>query len=187
MSPLKEKPKKSKQSINDKASKSKVDRSKETIKEISEVNKKHIAEVLDSTKKIVDSIKQKLDQQEIEDTFIDTIESTIEDSAELVEEVVDAVVNSFNNQVEMNMDFETEQAEILNETNTIDPQKMLELLQGNFEKSREFTINNTKLAVNTNQKLVESINSQIGSLLNLQKEGLDKYKTWVSEMMQKKE
>ena len=179
MSPLKEKPKKNKQSINDKAGKFKVEKSKKTIKEVSEVNKKHIVEVLGSTKKIVDSIKKKLDEQEIEDTFIDTLETTLEDSVELAEEVVDAVVNSFSNQAEINMDFNTELNDSVNETEIVYAQTMLEMLQKNFEKSKEITINNTKLAVNINQKLV-------GSILNFQKESVDKYKTWVSEILEKK-
>jgi len=60
MSTLNEKAEKIKSSI-----KGTAEKSKETIREIIVLNTKHIGEALDSNKKIVDSIKEKLNQQEI--------------------------------------------------------------------------------------------------------------------------
>lgn len=179
------------------------DQPKEAIKELSEVNKKHITEVLDSTKKMVASIKEKLDQQEIEEILIDTLESPIEAAVELVKESTEAFINSYSSQVVMNMDFKTEEADIINEatdtvnetaepgdenTNSVHPPTMLELIQENVEKVQQLAIKNTEefynaftkntnLIVGINQKLVESINTQMESILNLQNESLNNFKS----------
>jgi len=168
------------------------ERSKETIREIIVSNTKQIDKALDSNKKIVDSIKEKFNQQEIEDSVTDTLKSTLTQSVELAEGALDNIINSYTRQMEMNVDFNTKLVDAIKESNNKQPEKVLKLIQENFEASRQLTINNTKeildfynkhtnLAVNFNQKFGESINAQIGSLFSLQSKGLNKFTDWASE------
>lgn len=187
MNTLNKKSEKIKSSVN-----SSAEKSKETIRGIIDSNTKYIGEVLNSNKKIVDSIKEKLDQQEIEDSVTDTLKSTFEKSVELAADSLDSIVNSYTRQIEMNVDFNTKLADALKEPNNIHPEKVLELIHENFEASRQLTINNTKeiidyynkhtnLAVNINQKLGESVSTQIESLVNLQNKNLNKFTNWASQ------
>jgi len=186
-STLNEKAEKIKNSIKGTAAKS-----KETIKEIIVSNTKHIGEALDSNKKIVDSIREKLNQQEIEDSMTDTLKTTFGKSVELAEDALDSIINSYTRQMEMNVDFNTKLVDAIKESNNDQPEKVLTLINENFEASHQLTIRNTKeildfynkhtnLAVNFNQKFGESINAHIESLYNLQNKGLNKFTNWASE------
>ncbi|MES2394573.1 MAG: hypothetical protein V4549_01135 [Bacteroidota bacterium] len=184
--------------LNEKAEKIKnsikgtAEKSKETIREIIVSNTKHIGDALDSNKKIVDSIKEKLNQQEIQDSVTDTLKSTFGKSVELAEDALDSIINSYTRQMEMNVDFNTKLVDALKESNSTQPEKVLELIHENFEASHQLTIRNTKeildfynkhtnLAVNFNEKFGASINAQIESLFNLQSKGLNKFTNWASE------
>ncbi len=187
-----------KNTLNEKAEKIKnsikgsAEKSKETIREIIASNTKYIGNALDSNKKIVDSIKRKLDQQEIEDSVTDTLKSTFGKSVELAEDALDSIINSYTRQMEMNVDFNTKLVDAVKESGNEQPEKLLELIHENFEASHQLTIRNTKeildfynkhtnLAVNFNQKFGDSINAQIESLFNIQSKGLNRFTNWASE------
>ncbi len=184
--------------LNEKAEKIKnnikntAEKSKETIREIIVSNTKHISEALDSNKKIVDSIKEKLGQQEIEDSVTDTLKSSFKKSVELAEGALDSIINSYTRQMEMNVDFNTKLVDAIKESDNKQPEKVLKLIHENFEASHQLTIRNTKeildfynkhtnLAVNFNQKFGESINAHIESLYNIQNKGLNKFTNWASD------
>lgn len=185
--------------LNEKAEKIKsnikntAEKSKETIREIITANTKNIGDALDSNKKIVDSIKAKLNQQEIEDSVTDTVKSTFGKSVELAEDALDSIINSYTRQMELNVDFNTKLVDAIKEnTSNENYEKVLKLIHENFEASYKLTINNTQeilefynkhtnLAVNFNQKFGESINAQIETLFSLQQKGLNKFTTWASE------
>lgn len=185
--------------LNEKAEKIKsnikntAEKSKETIREIITANTKNIGDALDSNKKIVDSIKAKLNQQEIEDSVTDTVKSTFGKSVELAEDALDSIINSYTRQMELNVDFNTKLVDAIKEnTSNENYEKVLKLIHENFEASYKLTINNTQeilefynkhtnLAVNFNQKFGESINAQIETLFSLQQKGLNKFTSWASE------
>ncbi|MFY9310377.1 MAG: hypothetical protein WAQ28_15130 [Bacteroidia bacterium] len=186
--------------LNEKAEKIKsnikntAEKSKETIREIITANTKNIGDALDSNKKIVDSIKAKLNQQEIEDSVTDTVKSTFGKSVELAEDALDSIINAYTRQMELNVDFNTKLVDALKESTTTNEnyEKVLKLIHDNFEASYKLTIDNTQeilefynkhtnLAVNFNQKFGESINAQIETLFSLQQKGLTKFTTWASE------
>lgn len=185
--------------INEKAEKIKTnikttaEKSKETIREIINANTKHIGDALDSNKKIVDSIKEKLNQQEIEDSVTDNVKTTFVKSVELAEDALDSIINAYTRQMELNVDFNTKLVDALKETSSADNyENVLKLIHENFEASYKLTINNTKeildfynkhtnLAVNFNQKFGESINAHVESLFSIQQKGLNKFTTWASE------
>ncbi len=185
--------------LNEKAEKIKhnikntAEKSKETIREIINANTKHIGNALDQNKKIVDSIKEKLNQQEIEDSVTDTVKSTFGKSVELAEDALDSIINSYTRQMELNVDFNTKLVDAIKEsTYSENYEKILKLIHENFEASYKLTHNNTQeildfynkhtnLAVNFNQRFGESINNQIETLFNLQYKGLNKFTAWASE------
>ena len=184
---LNEKSEKIKNSIKDTAEKS-----KETIREIISSNTRYIDEALNSNKIIVDSVKEKLNQKDINDSFTDTMKSTFGKSVELAEDALDSIINSYTRQMEMNIDFNTKLVDAVKESGNNHPEKLLELIHENFEASRKLTISNTKeildfynkhtnLAINFNQKFGDSINAQIESLFTFQSKGLNKFTNWASE------
>ena len=169
-----------------------AEKSKETIREIIASNNKYIGNALDSNKKIVDSIKQKLDQQEIEDSVTETMKSSFGKSVELAEDALDGIINSYTRQMEMNVDFNTKLVDAIKESGNNHNEKLLDLIHENFEASHQLTVNNTKemldfynkhtnLAVNFNEKFGDSINTQLEALYNIQNKGLNKFTQWASE------
>src|ERR1017187_1726295 len=100
--------------LNEKAEKIKnnikgtAEKSKETIREIIESNTKFIGDALDSNKKMVDSIKEKFNQKDMEDSVTDTLKSTFGKSVELAEDALDSIINAYTRQMEMNVDFNTD-------------------------------------------------------------------------------
>jgi hypothetical protein len=190
--------------LNEKAEKIKsnikgtAEKSKETIREIIDSNTKYLGAAMDSNKKIVDSIKEKLNQQEMDDSLTDTLKNTFGKSVELAEDALDSIINSYTRQMELNVDFNTKLVDAIKESNSENPEKVLNLIHENFEASRELTINNTKeilefynkhtnLAVNFNQKFGENINAQIESLFKIQSKGLNKFTEWASDWWKQSE
>ena len=182
-----EKSEKIKSSINGAAEKS-----KETIREIIDSNTRYIGDALESNKKIVDSIKEKLNGQEIEDSVTGTLKSSFGKSVELAENALDSIINSYTRQMELNIDFNTKLVDAVKESGGNHSEKLLELIHENFETAHQLVISNTKeildfynkhtnLAVNFNQKFGDSINAQLESLFNIQNKGLNKFTEWAAE------
>ena len=184
--------------LNEKAEKIKdkikgtAEQSKKTIREIIDFNTKVIGTALDSNKTIVDSVKEKLGQKNIEDTITLPLNGTFKKSVELAEDALDSIINSYTRQMELTVDFNTKLVDAIKESNTENPEKILNLIHENFEASHQLTVKNTKeilefynkhtnLAVNFNQKFGESINTQIESLFKIQSAGLDRFTGWASE------
>jgi uncharacterized protein YpuA (DUF1002 family) len=153
---------------------------------------------LESNKKIVDSIKEKLNGQEIDDSVTDTLKNTFGKSVELAENALDSIIDSYTRQMEMNVDFNTKLVDAVKESKSENPEKVLNLIHENFEASRELTIRNTKeildfytkhtnLAVNFNEKFGENINAQLELLFKIQSKGLNKFTEWASEWWRQNE
>ena len=188
MSTLKNKSEKIKQS------KTTVKKPKETskaTKKISDSSKKHIAEVLDS-------IKEKLNQQEIEDTFAEDITNFVEESAEEVMEVAEKGVNIVTNsysQAEMNHDFNPKIITTVEKPSKIKLQKTDATVEKNIEASQQLALKNVtaimsaadknaNLAMNINKKWFQGINNQMESLLNLQTESVNKFTNWTLSLLE---
>lgn len=184
--------------LNEKAEKIKdsikgtTEKSKETIREIISSNSKFIGDALDTNQKFVDSVKDKLNLKNMEDSITNDLKNTFGKSVELAEETIDNIINSYSKQMEMNVDINTKLVDAIKDTNSYTPENVLNLIQKNFEASREMCINNTKeileaynkhtnLAVNFNKKIGESINSQIESMFDFQNKGLHKFSELTSE------
>lgn len=187
-----------KSTLNEKAEKIKssikgtAEKSKETIREFIDSNTKNIGDALDSNKKFFDSIKEKLNEQEIKDSLTDNLKQTFGKSVELAEDALDSIINAYTRQMEMNVDFNTKLVDAIKEANTENPDKVLELIHENFEASRQLTINNTKeildfynkhtnLAVNFNKKFGDNIQAQLDSMFAIQDKGLNRFTDWASD------
>lgn len=163
--------------------------SKETIRGFIDVNTQNMNSAVDSNKKIFDSIKDKLNHQEIDDTVIDSIKQSFGKSIELAEDSLDSIINSYSNQMEINVDFNLKLIDAIMGADVKNPKKVLTLIQENFEASLQLTIKNTRemldfynkhtnLALNFNQKFGDNINAQIETLFTIQNKGLHGITDW---------
>ena len=163
-----------------------TEKSKDTIREIISSSSKFIVEALDTNQKFVDSVKDKLNLQNMEDTITIDLKNTFGKSVELAEDTINIIMNTYSKQMEMNVDINSKLVDAIKDTNSYSTENVLNLIQKNFEASREMYINNTKeileaynkhtnLAVNFNKKFGESINSQIESIFDIQTRGFHKF------------
>ncbi len=175
-----------------------AEKSKETIREMISSNNKYIGDALDSNRIIVDSIKEKLNNQDIEDSVTESMNSTFGKSIELAEDALDSIINAYTKQMEMTVDFNTKLVDVIKSANLLHPEEVLELIHGNFHDAHQLTIKNTKeildfynkhtsLAVSFNQKFCKSINAQIESLFILQNKGLNKFTIWAADWWKQEE
>jgi len=178
--------------------KSNAEQSKETIRAIIDSNAKHIDAALDSNRKIVDSIREKLNQQEIEDTVTINLKSSFGKSMEFAADALESIIQSYTRQMEMNVDFNTKLVDSIHESNLGSPDKMLELIQENFETSRKMVLANTRemlkfyskhtnLAVTFSEDFGSTVHTQIESMVQLQNKGLYEFKEWASDWWSKVE
>lgn len=169
-----------------------AEKSKETIRELIGSSSKQMENALDANAKIFNSIKEKLDMQEVDEEVAGALKHTFVKSLELAEDTFDAIINSYTRQMELTVDFNTRFVEAVKESNPRNADTFLELIHENFERSRELTITNTKeilefynrhtnLALNFNKTFADNVNSQIGAMLRIQSKGFEKFTDWASE------
>ena len=149
--------------------------------------------VLDSNKKVFDSIKEKLNQNAIiDDTVADNLKQTFGKSIKLAEDAMDNIINSYTRQMELNVDFNTKLVDAVKESNTENPEKILALIHENAKASQELSMKNTKeildfynkhtnLTLNFNEKFGESVKTQIESMYAMQNKGLNRFTDWAAE------
>jgi hypothetical protein len=179
-----------------------AEKSKETVKEIIDSSSKLMKNAIDSNKRIIDSIREKLEQQEIEDTVTDKVKNTLGKSIELAEDTIDNVVDSFKKHMDLNVDFHTKLTDavvdIVKETKDAKPEKLLNLIPEHFEAARQLAVRNVKemvdsynknanIALNFSQKFGESINAQVDALFHVHRKGLEMFSEFVSGKGTKKE
>ena len=181
-----EKAEKIKKSINGTAEKS-----KETIREFIETNNKQVDAALDSNLEMVNSIKKTFSEKSIDDSVTETLKSTFGKSVELAEDALDSIINSYTRQMEHNVDANTKLVDAVKDAKKVTPEKMLDLINENFEASRKLTVDNTKemlgfynkhtnLALNFNKKFTDHINVQIETISSIQTDGMNKLSSWAS-------
>ena len=179
-----------------------AEKSKETVKEIIDSSSKLMKNAIDSNKKIIDSIKEKLVQQEIEDTVTDKVKNTLGKSIELAEDTIDNVVGSFKKHMDLNVDFHTKMTDavvdIVKEAKDSKPEKLLNLIPEHIEAGRQLAVRNVKemidsynknanIALNFSQKFGENISAQMDALFHVHRKGLDLFSDFVSGKSKKRE
>src|ERR1035437_2749244 len=152
-----------------------AEKSKETIRELIGSSSKQMENAMDSNSKLFNSIKKKLDIQEVDGKVADTVEHTFVKSLELAEDTFDAIINSFTRQVENTVDFNTQLVEAVKESNPKNADRFLQLIQENFERSQELNSKNTKeildfynkhtnLTLNFNKTFSDNVNAQVEAM-----------------------
>lgn len=169
-----------------------AEKSKDAIRKFIDSNRKQVGVAIDSNKKIVDSINEKMGQELGSDKITDNVKDAFGKSVALTEDALDGIINSYTKQMEMNVDYSTQLIDTIKDSKTENPEKVLDLIQKNFEDSHQMALNNTKemldfyskhtnLAVNFNAKFGEVINSQIESLFKIHGRGVNRLTDWASE------
>jgi hypothetical protein len=168
------------------------EKSKETIREIINSNSKYLHAALDSNKKVIDSVREKLNQEKLDDTVTGAIKNAFQKSIELSEDALDSIINSYTRQMEFAIDSNSKLLDKVKELNISKPDQLLNTIRENFEASRELNVKNTKemvdfynkhtnLALNFNQKFGEGINLQVATMAKLQQDGYKKFTEWASD------
>lgn len=171
-----------------------AEKSKETIRELIGSSSKQMENAIDSNEKIFNSIKKKLDIQDVDGKVADTVKHTFVKSLELAEDTFDAIINSYTRQIEHTVDFNTQLVEAVKESNPKNADKFLELIQKNFERSQELNSKNTKeilefynkhtnLTLNFNKTFSDNVNAQVEAMFHIQSRGLDKFTNWASDWL----
>jgi hypothetical protein len=169
-----------------------AEKSKETIRELIGSSSKQMENAMDSNTKIFDSIKKKLDIQEVDGKVADTVKHTFVKSMELAEDTFDAIINSYTRQMAHTVDFNTQLVEAVKESNPKNADKFLELIQKNFESSQELNSKNTKeilefynkhtnLTLNFNKAFADNVNAQVEAMFQIQSKGFDRFTNWASD------
>src|ERR1035437_8704311 len=169
-----------------------AEKSKETIRELIGSSSKQMENAMDSNSKLFNSIKKKLDIQEVDGKVADTVKHTFVKSMELAEDTFDAIINSYTRQMENTVDFNTQLVEAVKESNPKNADKFLELIQENFERSQELNSKNTKeildfynkhtnLTLNFNKTFSDNVNAQVEAMLQMQSKSFDKFTNWATD------
>ena len=169
-----------------------AEKSKETIRELIGSSSKQMENAMDSNSKLFNSIKKKLDIQEVDGKVADTVKHTFVKSMELAEDTFDAIINSYTRQMAHTVDFNTQLVEAVKESNPKNADKFLELIQENFERSQELNSKNTKeildfynkhtnLTLNFNKTFSDNVNAQVEAMFQIQSRGFDRFTNWASD------
>ena len=169
-----------------------AEKSKETIRELIGSSSKQMESAMDSNTKIFNSIKKKLDIQEVDWKVADTVKHTFVKSLELAEDTFDAIINSYTRQMAHTVDFNTQLVEAVKESNPKNADKFLELIQENFERSQELNSKNVKeildfynkhtnLTLNFNKTFSDNVNAQVEAMFQIQSKGFDRFTNWESD------
>jgi hypothetical protein len=174
-----------------------AEKSKETIRELIGSSSKLMETAMDGNTKILENMKKKYYNQDIDKTFSGDVKNTLMKSVTLAEDTFDAIINSYTRQMELIVDFNTQLVELVKESDPQNSDKFLELINENFERSRTLTLDNTKeildfynkhtnLALNFNEKFAGTVNAQIDGLFQTQRQSLDKFTNWASDWWKEK-
>ncbi|MFI5148297.1 MAG: hypothetical protein ACHQRM_01080 [Bacteroidia bacterium] len=171
-----------------------ADLNKETLRKLVETNHRLIQEAMESNKKLVDSIKEKLKEQSVSGTLAEPLKENFQKTISVSEDALDGIINSYSRQMKQNMDFNSQIIDAIQDVRTLDTEKILELVKDNFEKSNQLTIQSTKdvmdcyrrhiaLASKFNERFADSIRAQIDAMFNFQRMSTKGFSELASKVM----
>jgi hypothetical protein len=169
-----------------------AEKSKETIRELIGTNSKLMENAMGDYSKFFNAFKNKFNIEDGDKAMSGDIKNALVKSVKLAEDTFDAIINSYTRQMELIVDFNTQLVELVKDSEPQNADKFLELINENFERSRNLTVDNTKeildfynkhtnLALNFNEKFADTVNTQIDSLFQTQRRSLDKFTNWAAE------
>lgn len=175
------------------------EKSKEAIKEILSTCNDQAKTAVETNQKIVDSTIKQLEAHKIDASYFRSLNNTIGKSVELSEEVVDSIIDSHNNRVNMTIEFNKKCLETLKEqslSGNVDNEKIIKILQDNFNDSIQLSITNMKgiinmynkhlnLSVNFGKNFNESINTQVEAMSDMYKKQTGFFSDWTANWWDK--
>jgi hypothetical protein len=171
-----------------------VESNKETLRALVETNQRLIQEAMESNRKLVDSIKEKLKEQAVSGSIAEPLKENFQKSVAVSEDALDSIINSYSRQMKQNLDFNTQMIDAIRDIRSLDSDKILNLVQDNFEKSNQLTIQSTRdvmscyqrhinLVTKFNSRVADTIRSQIDVLFNIQRMSTKGFTDLASKVM----
>ena len=171
------------------------EKSKEAIKGVIENYSKQVDTALTSNKELVDMMKHQMNTEEIDSSVLDSIKKTFGGAIVLSEEIIDSIIDSHSKRTQLNIEFTKKYIETIRElalSKEHDYEKLIALIQENFEASVKLSSENMKkvidsynkhsnLALNFNKKFVDGINNQVKVMSKVQSKNMDIYRNWLNE------
>lgn len=157
-----------------------AEQNKETLRALVEANHKLIEAAMESNKKLVDSIKEKLKAQAASGTVTEPLKIDFQKSISVSEDALDSIINAYSKQMKQNIDFNSKIIEAIRHVKSLDTEKLIGLIQENFDKSNQLTIQSTRevmscydrhinLVTKFNAKFAEGIKTQIDAMFDFQR------------------
>src|ERR1035437_2659650 len=170
---------------------------KEAVHAIVESNTGYLKVALDSNKHIIDSIQEKFNNKDIDESVIDGVKKALGNSVEMAEDTIDTVIDAYNKQVETTLQFNSKLIEMVKDLDLKYPEaneKLLNAIQENLESSIKSSTEkikkivdaynrNTNFALNFNKTFGQSFNSQIEAIQKLQNNNINVLTHWASELV----
>jgi hypothetical protein len=167
---------------------------KETLRALVETNHRLIQEAMESNKKLVDSIREKLKEKAVTGTLAEPLKENFQKSLTVSEDALDSIINAYSKQMKQNMDFNSRIIDAIQQVKTLDSEKMLHLIQDNFDKSNQLTIQSTKevmacyqrhisLISQFNTRFAESFKSQVDAVFEFQRMSTQGFRDLASKVL----
>ena len=141
-----------------------LEESKERIRKIVDSNTKLSKAALDTNKKIVDSIKEKFQEQEIEADilFINSLRKNFPEFIEFSEDGIDGIIDAYFKQIQFNVNYNSKLVDAIKESGNNNTETLLQMIQENFEVA-------CKVTTDTTSTIIESYNKHIDLALDFNK------------------
>lgn len=169
-----------------------AEQSKENIQEMLNTSFKILEQSMGENSKTVQNLKKNFGMPGAQKETAGKDKQALDKSVELAEDTVDAIINSYTRQMEQIVDFNTKLVDLVKEADPENADKFLELINENFQRTRNATADNTKeilelfnkhstLTLHFNEKFAKTVNSQVDTLFETQKNSLNKFTNWAAE------
>lgn len=175
------------------------EKSKQAIKEILSTCNEQAKKAVDTNQQIIGSAIKQLEAFKVDTSYFRQFYNTIGKSVELSEEVIDSIIESHNKRVNLTVDFNKKCLESLKEQTLYGGatnEKLLKVLQDNFNDSIQLSINNMKgiinmynkhlnLSTNFSKNFNESIDKQVEFMADIYRKQVGMFTDWTANWWEK--
>lgn len=175
------------------------EKSKQAIKEILNTCNDQAKKAVETNQEIIGSAIKQLETYNVDASYFRQFYNTIGKSVELSEEVIDSIIESHNKRVNLTVEFNKKCLESLKEQTLLGGttnEKLIKILQDNFNDSIQLSINNMKgiinmynkhlnLSVNFSKNFNESIDKQVEFMSDIYKKQVGMFAEWTANWWEK--
>jgi hypothetical protein len=169
-----------------------AEKSKDTIQEMIDSSIRILENAMDENSKTLENLKGNYGLPGTMKDSAGNVKQSLNKSVKLAEDTFDNIINSYTRQMEQIVDFNTKLVDLVKEANPDNADRFLELINENFERTRNAAAGNTKeildlfnkhssLTFAFNEKFAKTVNLQIDNLFETQKNSLNKFTNWAAE------